>query len=240
MRVLVLFCLIGVLAAPVAADWNVGDPHKMHFPQLPDPTGWDVNTTRDFMYDDWRCSGTGPVSDIHFWGSWKGDNQGQFAGIIVKIFADVPAGPDPPYFSHPTWPDPLWSRNFYPQDWTMRGPYTGDQGWFDPQPPVAVNPHDHDYYYQINFENIWEPFLQEQDTIYWLAIHTIPTMVGPEFGWKTSQDHWNDDAVFYYSGGWHELRDPYTYESLDLAFVITPEPAALALLTLAVVALRRR
>jgi hypothetical protein len=214
----------------------------MHFPQLPDPNGWDVNTTRDFMYDDWQCTGTGPVSDIHFWGSWKGDIQGQFERIVVQIFADVPAGSDPQYtFSHPTWPTPLWNRTFYSQDWTMRLAGTGDQGWFDPQPPGAVNRHDHLNYYQINFQDIVDPFIQDQDTIYWLAIHAITTTVGPEFGWKTSQDHFNDDAVYYYfPPGWNELRDPYTYESLDLAFVITPEPAALALLSLAVVALRRR
>jgi len=27
---------------PVRADWDPGDGHKMHFPQLPDPEGWDV------------------------------------------------------------------------------------------------------------------------------------------------------------------------------------------------------
>ena len=31
---------------------------------------------------------------------------------------------------------------------------------------------------------------------------------------------------------WAELRDPFTGESLDLSFVITPEPASLALMAL--------
>jgi hypothetical protein len=34
---------IGTLALAIGvarADWDVGDPYKMHFPQLPDPTGW--------------------------------------------------------------------------------------------------------------------------------------------------------------------------------------------------------
>ena len=38
-------------------------------------------------------------------------------------------------------------------------------------------------------------------------------------GWKTSQNHWNDDAVYMYNQ-WYELIDPVTQESLDLAFVI--------------------
>jgi hypothetical protein len=45
--------------------------HKMHFPQLPDPTGWDVKA--GCLEDDWECSETGYVTDIHFWGSWHGD-----------------------------------------------------------------------------------------------------------------------------------------------------------------------
>ncbi|MCJ7578787.1 MAG: hypothetical protein MUO91_10085, partial [candidate division Zixibacteria bacterium] len=46
--------------------------HKMHFPQLPDLEGWDVYAVYPkTLADDWKCSATGPVTDIHFWGSWK-------------------------------------------------------------------------------------------------------------------------------------------------------------------------
>jgi hypothetical protein len=41
-RILALAIFIGLvtaLACRVLADWNPGDPHKMHFPQLPDPSG---------------------------------------------------------------------------------------------------------------------------------------------------------------------------------------------------------
>ena len=52
--------------------WRPGDRHKMHFPQLPDESGWDVRATRPVVLgDDWRCSETGWVKDIHFWGSWQ-------------------------------------------------------------------------------------------------------------------------------------------------------------------------
>ena len=59
------------------------------------------------------------------------------------------------------------------------------------------------------------------------------------YGWKTTLDHWNDDAVwadFDIAGAkqaddfWHELRDPLNGESLDMAFVITPEPSTVAML----------
>ena len=72
MRSLAILCLGAFLVAPVLADWDPGDGHKMHFPQLPDEEGWDVNATfPKVLADDWTCSGTGWVEDIHFWGSWR-------------------------------------------------------------------------------------------------------------------------------------------------------------------------
>jgi hypothetical protein len=51
----------------------------MHFPQLPDSTGWDVKASGGIcLADDWQCSETGYVGDIHFWGSWKNGIVGQF------------------------------------------------------------------------------------------------------------------------------------------------------------------
>ena len=90
----------------------------------------------------------------------------------------------------------------------------------------------------------WRPFS-------WLGISA--NLLDPEnfaWGWKTADveqypdpwtgNHYLDDAVYYdLQGGfppppdqWNDLIDPETGESLDLAFVITPEPgsAVLALL----------
>ena len=38
----IVICACGM---PAPADWNVGDGHKMHFPQLPDEDGWDVKSS---------------------------------------------------------------------------------------------------------------------------------------------------------------------------------------------------
>ncbi|MFA7237845.1 MAG: PEP-CTERM sorting domain-containing protein, partial [Phycisphaeraceae bacterium] len=72
-------------------------------------------------------------------------------------------------------------------------------------------------------------------------------------GWKTADmtlypspytgNHYQDDAVFYNGTTWQELFDPRFptgQVSLDLAFVITPEPTSIALLTIGGLALLRR
>ena len=74
--------------------------------------------------------------------------------------------------------------------------------------------------------DIPEPFYQEVGTVYWLGICADVETVYPDpplWGWKTSLDHWNDDAtwsIFEPPFIWNELYDPVTGLSLDMAFVI--------------------
>ena len=268
-KVLSISIVVVLLAGAAAwADWDLGDPHKMHYPQLPDPNGWDVNITRDSMFDDWQCSKSGPVDDIHFWASWENDtgnaDPNQFLYIRARIWDDMPVGdPENPldisrpdnvdYVGQdPVAKDPLWERYFSPAEFTMRHAGQGNQGWFDPQPVVVARRPDHLNYYQINIDNIVAPFQQEEGKIYWLGLHAAPVNLQQALGWKTSNDHWNDDAVFYWSNypnedppppaghGWRELIDPDDGQtSLDLAFVITPEPATLGLLLVGGLALMK-
>ncbi len=244
----VVVALVALAGGVSRADWSEGDGHKMHFPQLPDPNGWDVLAGDTLLgagqggaADDWQCSQTGPVEDIHIWGSWKQGQTGAIGRIRVAIFYNIPAGVDIP-FSRPG--PQLWSRDFTYGQFTYVHNYgTGEQGWYDPTATSGgVVPNDHSNYHQINIENIDAPFLQTRDEIYWLRVQVDLDgdhgSRSDRWGWKTSQNHWNDDAVWpSVSSGpfgdemiWHELRDPITGESLDLAFVITPEPATLAVL----------
>ena len=166
-RVLSISVIVLMLVGSAAlADWDPIDGHKMHYPQLPDPNGWDINITFDNMWDDWQCSETGPVDDIHFWASWKGDigneDPNQFLWIRAQIYTDVPA--DEPTnnlgYSHPggiIW-EQYFSNTEDPQgplgplpDFTMRWAGQGDQGWYDPQPdndPTIIRP-DHLNYWGL-------------------------------------------------------------------------------------------
>ena len=80
-------CLVFV-AGTAVADWQPGAPHKMHFPQLPDPVGWDVHVEDYYVADDFECSESGPLRDIHFWISWQGDNIGDVTDWYIYIFGD--------------------------------------------------------------------------------------------------------------------------------------------------------
>ena len=206
--------------------------HKMHFPQLPDPNGWDVLATFPWLTlaDDWMCSETGYVTDIHFWGSWLDDVEADISGFYISIFSDIPADQSPTGYSIPG--DELWFS--YITDFDIVSMDPSPQGWFDPWNYWWEHPN-HNMYYRYDITNITDAFYQENGTIYWLNIMAdipgagMPPFDPPLWGWKTSLDHWNDDAVYSFydppSYYWYELYNPEPpYESLDMAFVITGEP----------------
>jgi len=175
--------------------WQPGDRHKMHFPQLPDESGWDVRSTQPVVLgDDWRCSETGWVKDIHFWGSWLHGVQGQIISFNVKILSDIPAGPVQP-FSHPG--DLLWERDVTNFDCTsITTPLTAE-GWYETNTGFFAHP-DHIEYFQYDI-TLAQPdwFHQTIGTIYWLCITAkIEDTVTTQWGWKSSVEHFNDDAVW--------------------------------------------
>ena len=206
--------------------WEPGDPHKMHYPQLPDPAGWDVKATPMYLCaDDWMCSESGWVKDIHFWGSWLHGIEAPIASFVLTIYRDVPQGVDKPY-SHPG--EPLWQRTV--PDFTMVPVIPPTlEGWYDPfQQIILMDDHQMYYRYDIELDSLdW--FLQDEGTIYWLGIFAVVNGTGVEdWGWKSSLEHFNDDAVTSNIDipDYMELLEPPMFEqSMDLAFVITGGPS---------------
>ena len=224
-----------VAVGPVRADWDPGDGHKMHFPQLPDmsDTGLDVYASdveprRVYLADDWRCSASGPVTDIHIWGSWLYDMEMPVVGFFLSIHDNIPG---PPY-SMPG--AELWFAHVTDFEVVPEG--QGVQGWYDPFAPWWEYPN-HQLYFRYDITDIPEPFCQDSGTIYWLNVMAdigppgymgFPFPEPPLWGWKTSvSPHFEDDAVWAIwtppAFDWIPLEDPHTGMTLDLAFVITTE-----------------
>jgi len=207
------------------ADWDVDDCHKMHYAQLPDSNGLDINFTFPLMVgDDWRCMKSDTVQSVHFWFSSRGDQAFIINNIRVGIHADIPASPNEPGFEYSKPGALLWSDQFGPGEFTIREYSRGNQGWYSPSEGVYV-PDDHEIVYQCNIWDIPEPFVQTEGTIYWLTISVESTS---PLGWKTSLDNFNDDGVwsqFPPPLQWGELRYPPGHQledqSIDLAFVVT-------------------
>jgi hypothetical protein len=200
------FCLI---VDPVECEWNEGDPHKMHFPQLPDELGWDVNATAPLVLaDDFLCTETGYVRDFHFWGSWRHGIEGQILTFVLSLHEDITAEQNPDGYSKPgatLWELEVSDFGFVPIDPPSM------EGWYDPSTDEFF-PDDHQAYFQYNIcidEAL--AFFQEEGTIYWLNVSAViedPTAT--QWGWKSTLDHWNDDAVWAFWGdlNWQEIYEP--------------------------------
>lgn len=264
-RWLVIFVPIVILCSGgvAFADWDVGDPALYY--QLPDPTGWDVYSewgTGPFAEEgygaanDWTAATTAPITDIHFWGSWKNDVVGDTGQILVQIFENDTISGD-----FPMPGEMLWSRVITEGEYTSRYYTSGDQGWYDPRYTDEWYEHNHDDMYQYNIPLIDDPFVQQEGQTYWLMISM--DFEGCEWGWKTTESVEGNGSVFwdsYQTWGpwcywwkhptiewrWQELETPQGWcdprEPVDLAFVLTtPEPATLLLLGIgSLVALRKR
>ncbi len=230
-KIIVLFAALTFVVAwagLAAGDWLPGwDDYKMHYPQLPDTTttGWDVLSSGVCaepgcrVADDFMCTETGWVKDIHFWGSWKNDQVGQIQYFHFEIFEDNAGQPGQRIW----WYDaPIAGVGIV----TKSAP---GEGWWKPCTPPEVLPLNHAAYYQYNvnvIQNRW--FCQEQGHVYWLSVYACLAGPGPQWGWKTSISvQYGEDGMYGNTGGpWvGSLVDPTTQLSRDLAFVITGDAA---------------
>lgn len=223
--------IVLLFAIPFAmSHWQEEDGHKMHYPQLPDEAGWDVNATAPLVLaDDFLCTETGWITDIHFWGSWKNGHTGTITSFVLSLHADIPADPPEILYSRPgptLWEITISDTGFSAVHIPPKDPPVAE-GWYDPLLGQYNHP-DHCEYFQYNvFLDKDDWFWQEKGTIYWLNISATvaPGEPQPVWGWKSTPAplQWNDDAVWAEWGdlAWIEMHNPLEpTESLDLSFVI--------------------
>lgn len=263
--------VVGGLIIPSAlADWDPGDGHKMVDAYPPDlsTNGLDMNVSlggssgRYILFDDFYCDQTGPITDIHLWGSWKDDlppdGDADNVTFILSLHENVNGEPDI---------TGGWVKTFNPGAFTSRAYATGlQEGWATPGGDYQF-PGD-TVCWQYNFQiDPAEAFVQTYDEHYWLSVTAIPADENALFGWKTTPidaagrannarwtwelSPWDDlhqpmgagNSMVYPEG--HPYGPPNGYdfwnaEPLNLAFVITPEPSTLGLLALGGPTLFRR
>jgi hypothetical protein len=193
------------------ADWSPGDDYKMHSPQLPNKNGYDVCLVHQPLADDFQCSQSGPITDIHFWVSWRGDKD-DFKNVTWNIAICANSSGQPGRV--------LWQLKSGGAKITYRSYGTGDQGWHCPGSSLTV-PHDHTNICQVNITGISDPFYQTKEQVYWLVIEARMGTSTAEVGWKTSTSSYFGQARYQSaSGGWV----PIGITTHDLAFVITGGP----------------
>ncbi|MFH1313956.1 MAG: T9SS type A sorting domain-containing protein [Candidatus Eisenbacteria bacterium] len=237
--IVVLAC-VGV----VSADWDPSQPAK--WVQLPDGTnlgidvcaGLDWNGTMYILADDFECTESGYITNIHIWGSWFNDYlpMGVPDSVIftLSIHDDIPDSLNPQGYSMPG-PD-RWVHTFRPGEFTWRVySDTTWEGWLNP-PEEYLFPADW-VIWQYNFpipagEQFYQQGTPEDPIVYWLDVQAHPFDDQTHFGWKTSYQHWNDAAVYGfgmepYPGPWWPLYYPPDHDlypdTIDLAFVIVGE-----------------
>ncbi len=201
-----------------------------------DWTGVDVDNSSVPLADDFLCTQTGPITDIHLWGSFLSDHippDGPANMTIeLAIYADVPVGPNIPY-SHPG--DRLWNKTFRPGQFDAGLCYHVVDGewWHDPVLMQWIHPGDFNCYQFDFYVDPAEAFQQVEGRIYWLGLKYYFNDPEIRFGWKTSYEQWNDDACYLGENGpapaWRPLvyggGHPWEPASMDLAFALSGPPA---------------
>lgn len=194
--------------------------------QIPDATtnGIDVRVTDQTMLaDDFRCTATGPITQVRIWGSWLNNLLPPQACFCLGLWSDSPTNFNN-LFSTPS--NQICNACFFPGQYT-NFIYTNvffEQFW-DPFNPFNIGQDSQvwEYIFNLPTNSCW---YQTNGSTYWLSLSIMPGCFDQnafQFGWKTCPTNWNDDGVYGYTPGFawtHLQRPPGFSNSLDLSFEI--------------------
>ena len=218
-------------AGPVAggaafADWDPGMPAK--WVQLPD-----LSTDRHrrqllrrqsagyILADDFECTETGPITDIHIWGSWLDDHlpdrrTRQASTFTLSIHADIPAEQSPTGYSMPGECSGSMDVPARASSRASSGRRTSQEGWMDPPEDYIVPGRHHLLAVQLHIpaSRGLRPAghaRRTRSSTGWTCRPIPDDTAGHASAGRPRVDHWNDDAVWGYGdepylGPWYELH----------------------------------
>jgi hypothetical protein len=222
---------------------QIEESHVFKWKQRPDLTyyGIDINASYPYILaDDYRCTEPGRITEIWVWGSWLDDwypfgIDPTAVDFVLSIHKDIPDSESSTGYSMPG--DPEWYRLFIRAEFeAIVWADSIYEGWMNP-PDDYWLPADSTCWLYKFYVPIDDAYFQQgteaNPITYWLDVQAYPHDPDAWFGWKTSVEHWNDDAVWGdgvepYYGPWFELRYPPSHpwfpQSIDLAFSIMNAP----------------
>ena len=202
-----------------------------------------------YLADDFFSNEGGPITDIILFSSYLWNfRMGEARLFNLAIYDDIPAVISPTGYSMPG--NPVW--NWYGSPIVEEIYATADEFFYDPNADTIVGMDSQIYRYTFRIDAA-DTLLLRASTVYWLGAHHSfdldgsgfvdvgdryllrePHLAGEEwaYGWKTTRNHWNDEAVWidvdtYGTDGkvvpmptiWNKLRHPAGLHT-DLAFEI--------------------
>jgi hypothetical protein len=163
--------------------------------------GYDVWNQPYVLADDFVCTNTGPISDIHLWGSWNA-NAALTNSITfwLGIYNDIPAV---------TNVDGHVLTNSYPgtnllwQQWFRPGQYAetiwtanASEYFIDPGTTNCIGSDSVVWYYCFYPTNAFQQLGTPTNRItYWLAAYALQTNGNYLYGWKTTTNVSHDISV---------------------------------------------
>ena len=116
--------------------------------------------------------------------------------FTLYLYKDVPAQVPENPFSHPG--ALVWSREFPAGSYAAGRISAGtSEWWHDPLQNTWVFPGDSQVYQYDFAVPEAEAYIQATGTVYWLGLKYNELQPGGfQLGWKTSTNHWNDDACW--------------------------------------------
>ncbi len=158
--------------------------------------GFDVLNNPYVLADDFVCTNTGPLSDIHLWGSWLNDlAQTNSITFWLGIYDDVPVGTGNT-FSHPGT-NLLWQQWFNPGEyaesiWTNNA----QELFLDPGPSNALSSDSVVWYYCFYPTNAFQQTGTTNNAkTYWLSAYAQFPVGASKYGWKTTTTVLKDTSV---------------------------------------------